>query len=99
MHSAPPSCFVPPVCTARALSMESVTTRLLCIPVQSPYQCKTRGEEREYYPPSGAADVDHSPSMPWQDALPYTFAAVLDRHLFVPLLLPPQPHGCVVTDV
>jgi len=29
----------------------SVTKRLLCIPVQSTYECKTRGEERWHCPP------------------------------------------------
>jgi hypothetical protein len=35
----------------------SVTKRFLCIPVQSPYECKTRGEEQWHCPPRGEADA------------------------------------------
>ena len=63
----------------------SVTKRLLCIPIQSTYECKTRGEERWHCPPKGEADVHNSHSIPWQDALPYAFEAVLDSNLFVTL--------------
>jgi len=42
----------------------SVTKRLLYIPVQSTYKCKTRREERGSCPPRGEADAHNSPSMP-----------------------------------
>src|SRR5215471_11073600 len=35
----------------------SVTKRLLCIPVLSTYECKTRGEEKWHCPPRGEADA------------------------------------------
>src|SRR5882672_109860 len=35
----------------------SVTKRVLCIPVQSTYECKIRGEEQWHYPPRGEADA------------------------------------------
>jgi 6-phosphofructokinase 1 len=63
----------------------SVTKRLLCIPVRSTYQCKTRGKERWHCPPRGEADEHNSQSIPWQDALPYAFEAGLDSNLFVTL--------------
>src|SRR5216683_2442799 len=52
------SALSPPMCA------ESVTKRLLCIPVQSTYECKTRREERGLCPPRGEADAHNSPSMP-----------------------------------
>ena len=74
---------------SRHLHFQNTTTkRLLCIPVQGTYQCKTRGEERSHCPPSDEADVDNAPSMSWQDALPYAFEAVLESNLLVTL-----PHG------
>jgi hypothetical protein len=63
----------------------SVTKRFLCIPVQSTYECKTRGEERWHCPPRGEADAHNSQSLPRQDALPCAFEAVLDSNLFVTL--------------
>src|SRR4029434_5127148 len=54
----------------------SVTKRVLCILVQSAYECKTRREERGPCPPRGEADAHNSPSMPSQDALPCAFEAV-----------------------
>src|SRR5215510_4020982 len=35
----------------------SVTKRVLCIPLQSTYECKTRGEEQWPCPPRGEADA------------------------------------------
>src|SRR5215468_10255463 len=35
----------------------SVTKRLLCISVESTYECKTRGEEKWHCPPRGEADA------------------------------------------
>ena len=35
----------------------SVTKRLLCISVESPYECKTRREEQWHCPPRGEADT------------------------------------------
>jgi len=35
----------------------SVTKRFLCIPIQSTYECKTRGEEQWHGPPRGEADA------------------------------------------
>jgi hypothetical protein len=35
----------------------SVTKRFLGLPVQSTYECKTRGEEKWHYPPRGEADA------------------------------------------
>ena len=35
----------------------SVTKRFLCIPIQSTYECKTRGEEQWHCPPRGEADA------------------------------------------
>jgi hypothetical protein len=63
----------------------SVSQRLLCIPVQSTSEGKTRGEERRHCPPRGAADAHNAPSIPWQDALPYAFEAGLESNLFVTL--------------
>jgi len=38
----------------------SVTKRLLCLPGQSPNECKTRGEEGWHCPPRGEADAHNS---------------------------------------
>src|SRR5262249_29367857 len=61
----------------------SVTKRLLCIPVQSPSACKTRGEEQWHCPPRGEADA-HT-RKPCQDELPCAFDAVVESSLFVTL--------------
>src|SRR5215467_5602709 len=74
-----------PWALARAMPAGSVTKRLLGIPVQSTSQCKTRKEEREHCPPSGAADGDNAQSLPWQDVLPSAFATGLESNLFVTL--------------
>jgi hypothetical protein len=63
----------------------SVTKRLLCSPLQSTYECKTRREEQWHCPPRGEADAQTC--TPCQDELPCAFDAVLDSHLFVTLPL------------
>src|SRR5215472_17486502 len=73
----------------------SVTKRLLCIPVQSTHECKTRREERGPCPPRGEANAHNAPSMPEQDTLPCAFVAVLDRNLCVTL---PCPSGRVLRE-
>src|SRR5206468_3086488 len=58
------------------VSPGSVTKRLLCIPVQSTYRYKTRGEEQWHGPPRGETDAQtrktchakmnsHAPSKPY----------------------------------
>src|SRR5215471_13221577 len=54
--------------------------------------------------------MDNSPSMPWQEALPYAFEAVLDNNLFVTLpptlpaparrtlRVPPQPRALALAS-
>src|SRR5215470_9113638 len=45
-------------CSAvHASSNGSVTARLMCIPIQSTYEYKTRGEEQRHCPPRGKADA------------------------------------------
>src|SRR5262252_4992227 len=76
-------------------SRGSGTQRLLGIPVQRTYACKTRGEEQWHCPPRGEADVDNADSMPCHDELPCACEAVLASNLCVPLpsSLPTTPHG------
>ncbi len=61
----------------------SVTKRLLCLPVQSTYECKTRGEEQWHCPPRGEADAQTR--MPCHEEFPCACAAVLESNLFVTL--------------
>jgi hypothetical protein len=62
----------------------SVTKRFLCIPVQSTYECKTRGEEKGRCPPRGEADAHtrkpcHATMSSRAPSKPYLIATFLLR--------------------
>jgi hypothetical protein len=65
----------------------SVTKRLLCLPVQSIYECQTRGEEQGHCPPRGEADAQtrklcHAKMRSRAPSKPYVIAAFVFRFHF-----------------
>jgi hypothetical protein len=76
----------------------SVTKRLLCLPVQSIYECQTRGEEQGHCPPRGEADAQtrklcHAKMRSRAPSKPYLIATFLLRFQRVP---PAKPTGGIL---